>query len=318
MSEKHPSFHDAARPKRRKFPSQKQTRIPPSPHRISEDLHPKNPQRPILQSTVSDDRESDLLYGRHPVLAALESDRQLNRIWITSRLRYDPRFHSLLLQAKANGTVIDEVEVQRLDQITQGSNHQGIAAQASPYAYKELGVLIAQAKASTEAPVIVIADGIMDPHNLGAIIRTTEAMGAQGLVIPQRRAAGITSTVMKVAAGALEQLSVARVVNLSRALAELKEAGFWIYGTASSSCKLLHSIDFRGAIGLVVGSEDEGLGLLTQRYCDELVSIPLLGQTPSLNASVATAIALYEVYRQRWSEKLHLESVSSSTSQNQD
>ena len=258
-------------------------------------------------SPLQTDEDSDLIYGCHSVLGALQSDRQLNRIWITSRLRYDPRFHSLLSQAKAKGTIIDEVEIRRLHQITEGANHQGVAAQAAPYAYRDLTELIAQAKAATQAPVMVIADGITDPHNLGAIIRTSEALGAQGLVIPQRRAAGVTSTVMKVAAGALENFPIARVVNLSRALEELKEAGFWIYGTAAGSGKLLHTVDFKGAVGLVVGSEGDGLNLLTQRCCDLLVSIPLTGKTPSLNASVATAIALYEVCRQRWSDKLYLE-----------
>lgn len=251
--------------------------------------------------------DSDLIYGRHPVLTALESQRQLNRLWITPRLRYDPRFHSLLIQAKENGTVIDEVELKRLDQITRQANHQGVAAQVAPYAYKELGELITQAQSVSEQPVIVVADGITDPHNLGAIIRTAEAIGTQGLVIPQRRAAGITSTVMKVAAGALETFPVARVVNLSRALEELKAAGFWIYGTAATASQPMHTVQFNGPIALVVGSEGEGLSLLTQRSCDVLVSVPLIGNTPSLNASVAAGMALYEIYRQRWSNTLYLD-----------
>lgn len=250
--------------------------------------------------------DSDLIYGRHPVLSALESQRGLNRIWITARLRYDPRFHHLLLQAKENGAVIDEVEPKRLDQITDGANHQGIAAQISPYSYIELHELIAQSKTVND-PVIVVAEGITDPHNLGAIIRTAEAIGAQGLVIPQRRAAGITSTVVKVAAGALENFPVARVINLGRALEELKEAGFWIYGTAVTGSEPLHTVNFSGAIVLVVGSEGEGLSMLTQRSCDVLVSIPLLGKTPSLNASVASGMALYEIYRQRSLNTLYLD-----------
>ncbi|OUL35550.1 23S rRNA (guanosine(2251)-2'-O)-methyltransferase RlmB [Nostoc sp. T09] len=242
--------------------------------------------------------DSDIIYGRHPVLSALENQRGLNRIWITTRLRYDPRFHHLILQAKDNGAVIDEVEPKRLDQITDGANHQGIAAQIAPYAYMELPDLIEKAK-SVSDPVIIVADGITDPHNLGAIIRTAEAIGAQGLVIPQRRASGITSTVVKVAAGALENFSVARVVNLSRSLEELKEAGFWIYGTAATGSEPLHTVSFSGPIVLVIGSEGEGLSMLTQRSCDVLVSIPLHGKTPSLNASVAAGMALYEIYRQR-------------------
>ncbi len=255
------------------------------------------------------EQDPDLIYGRHPVMAALENHRNLNRIWVTPRLRYDPRFHQLLQEAKANGTVIDEVEPQRLDQLTQRANHQGIAAQVAPYEYLELADLITQAQAASEQPVLLVADGITDPHNLGAIVRTAEAMGAQGLVIPQRRAVGITSTVMKVAAGALENFPVARVVNLSRALEDLKAAGFWIYGTAAGSSEPLHTIQFSGAIALVVGSEGEGLSLLTQRTCDHLISIPLQGKTPSLNASVATGMALYEIFRQRWSNTWHLNSL---------
>ncbi len=253
--------------------------------------------------------EADLIYGRHPVLAALESQRSLNRLWITNKLRYDHRFHDLLVQAKANGTVIDEVEPQRLDQLTFRANHQGVVAQVAPHAYLELADLIEQAKAASDQPVLVVADSITDPHNLGAIIRTAEALGAQGLVIPQRRAVGVTSTVVKVAAGALETFSVARVVNLGRALEELKAAGFWIYGTASNGSKALHTVQFSGPVVLVVGAEGDGLSLLTQRACDSLVSIPLGGNTPSLNASVATGMALYEIFRQRWSNTLHLDTV---------
>lgn len=260
------------------------------------------------ESTTDTDisEDLDLIYGRHPVLAALTNQRQLNRIWILPQLRYDPRFHSLLLQAKSKGTVIEEVEPRRLSQITDGGNHQGIAAQISPYSYKDLGELIEQAKSKTDHPVIVVCDGITDPHNLGAIIRTAEALGAQGLVIPQRRAVGLTSTVMKVASGALETFPIARVVNLGRALEELKEAGFWIYGTTSETGKLLHTIDLKGSIVLVIGSEDDGLSVRTQHCCDVLVSIPLQGKTPSLNASVAAAMILYETYRQRWSSLLYL------------
>ncbi|KAB8321083.1 23S rRNA (guanosine(2251)-2'-O)-methyltransferase RlmB [Tolypothrix campylonemoides VB511288] len=266
------------------------------------------PHRKFSDSSTSSQQseDTDLIYGRHPVLSALENERGLNRIWITSRLRYDPRFHSLILRAKENGTIIDEVEPKRLDQITDQANHQGIAAQVAPYDYIDLDELITQAKSVTD-PVIVVAEGITDPHNLGAIIRSAEALGAQGMVIPQRRASGITSTVMKVAVGALENFPVARVVNLQRALEELKAAGFWIYGTATDASEPLHMVDFKGPIVLVVGSEGEGLSILTQRHCDFLVSIPLQGKTPSLNASVAAGMALYEVYRQRWINMLHLD-----------
>ncbi len=272
-------------------------------------------RQPVLKGTVKTNpepapegaEEPDLIYGRHPVLSALEQHQGLNRVWILSRLRYDPRFHSLLTEAKAQGTVIDEVEPQRLHQITQGANHQGVAAQVAPYTYLELADLIRHAKGVSDRPVLLVAEGLKDPHNLGAIIRTAEALGAQGLVIPQRRAVGITSTVAKVAAGSLGVFRVSRVVNLSRALETLKSEGFWIYGTDAAAGVPVHQVDFRGPTVLVIGSESEGLNLLTQRCCDQMVSIPLGGQTPSLNASVAAGMVLYEVFRQRWLQVLHLE-----------
>ncbi len=248
----------------------------------------------------------DMIYGRHAVQAALETNQVLNRIWVVPHLRYDPRFHSLLTEAKANGSIIDEVDDLRLDYITRKANHQGVAAQVSAYEYLDLTELIAKAKSACEDPVIVVAEGLNDPHNLGAIIRTAEALGTQGMVIPQRRAVGITSAVRKVAAGALESLPVARVVNLNRALEELKEAGFWIYGAAAGVGDSLETIKFSGPTVLVVGGESDGLSLLIQRGCDGLVSIPLRGNTPSLNVSVATGMALYEIYRQRGPKKFHV------------
>ncbi|CDN10786.1 MAG: 23S rRNA (guanosine(2251)-2'-O)-methyltransferase RlmB [Richelia sp.] len=266
-------------------------------------------------ASTSANTTNDLIYGRHSVLTALETERGLNRIWITSKLRYDPRFHSLILKAKENGTVIDEVEPKRLDQITEQRNHQGIAAQVAPYSYIDLHELIEKSQSVLD-PVIIVAEGINDPHNLGAIIRTAEAIGAQGLVIPQRRASGITSTVMKVATGALEHFPVARVVNLQRALEDLKASGFWIYGTAATASEPIHTVNFSGPVALVVGSEGEGLSILTQRTCDGLVSIPLQGKTPSLNASVATGMALYEIYRQRWQSTLHLDKLQTTSWKN--
>lgn len=257
---------------------------------------------PHLQTQES----PDLIYGRHSVLAALENQRPLNRVWIVSKLRYDPRFHTLLLQAKANGTVIDEVGFERLNQLSHAANHQGIIAQVTPYEYVELADLVEKAQASCQHPVLIAADGITDPHNLGAIIRTAEAIGAQGLIIPQRRAVGVTSTVAKVAAGALESFSVSRVVNLANALEDLKQMGFWIYGTAANSEQPLHKTTFDTASVIVIGGEGDGLGVLTQKCCDVLISIPIAGRTPSFNASVATGMVLYEIFRQRWGSTIRL------------
>ncbi|MBE9011677.1 23S rRNA (guanosine(2251)-2'-O)-methyltransferase RlmB [Pseudanabaenaceae cyanobacterium LEGE 13415] len=281
--------------------------------RLAEQERSDIPRHFVAQDEPFESNEApDLIYGRHPVLSAMQGERSLNRIWVTEKLHYDPRYLSLINQAKANGTVIDEVTPKRLDQITHGANHQGIAAQIAAYEYTELDDLIVRAKAATDQPVIVVADSITDPHNLGAIIRTAEALGAQGIVIPQRRAVAVTSTVMKVAAGAIEKIPVARVVNLGRALEDLKAAGFWIYGAASEGSQPIHTVKFAKASVLVIGAEGEGLGLMTQRGCDVLVSIPLHGTTPSLNASVAAGMTLYEVFRQRWENTIHLDGFKTS------
>lgn len=298
MSERHFIKRDGADKYSNKIKPQSKNRQPKA--------QPSSQNSEIVFNPKSES-ESELVYGRHSALAILKSNlnqvgnRTIDRIWVTSKLRQVPQFYSLIQEAKANGAILDEVEMRRLDLLTGGANHQGIAIQVAPYSYWELEDLLEQIKANTTEPVIIIADGINDPHNLGAIIRTAEAMGVQGLVIPQRRAVGVTSTVIKVAAGALTTFPVARVINLSQALEKLKEAGFWLYGTTTESSKMLHTINFRGAIGLVVGSEGKGLSNLIRRSCDELVTIPLSGEIPSLNASVATAIAIYEICRQRLS-----------------
>jgi len=267
------------------------------------------PEAPIQSEETVEQESPDMIFGRHAIQAALEGDRSINRLWVNDRYRYDGRFLPLINDAKANGVVIDEVDQQRLNQLAQGQNHQGIIAQTSPYAYWELDDLIKHAKEASTRPVLVAADGITDPHNLGAIIRSAEALGAQGLIIPQRRAAGVTSTVAKVATGAIETLPIARVVNLRQALEALKAEEFWIYGLAAKASHAIHTVEFNRATVLVVGAEGDGLSLLVQQSCDDLVSIPLAGKTDSLNASVATGMALYEIYRQQWAGRLNLNSL---------
>ena len=264
--------------------------------------------RPIRGQRLAEEdaAERDLIYGRHTVLSAIESERSLNKIWVVSQLRHSDKFHEKLNEAKAGGATVDEVSYAWLDRMTDGATHQGVAAQVAPYDYDDLDKLILKAKEASERPVVLVADGITDPHNLGAIARTAEAMGVQGLVIPQRRAVGVTSTVMKVAAGALDNLPIARVVNLARSLEALKEAGFWIYGLSEKAKQHAHDVKFDAPTVLVLGSEGSGLNLLTQKNCDELISVPLAGRTPSLNVSVATGMVVYEVCRQMRFDKLHL------------
>jgi 23S rRNA (guanosine2251-2'-O)-methyltransferase len=250
--------------------------------------------------------ETELLYGKQPVRSALEKGRTLNRLWITDQLRYDGRFLPLIEEAKNKGTVIDVVDRKRLDQITQGENHQGVVAQVAAYTYWELEDLI-QHSAKDPEPMILVLDGIEDPQNLGSLIRTAEALGVNGLVIPQRRASGVTSTVSKVAAGAVEHLAISRVVNLNQAIERLKEAGYWVVGAEASGERSVSAMDMKGPLVVVIGSEGKGISLLTQKLCDFICHIPLKGRTPSLNAGVAGAIVLYEVSRQRATRTIKME-----------
>ena len=247
---------------------------------------------------------SDLIWGRHTAQAALESGRPVHRIWCTPEMRFSPRFLQLLREAKASGVLVEEVTWARLGQISGGAVHQGIVLQPAAVDTLDLGSLIEGCRGIGEAPLLLAVDGLTDPHNLGAIVRSAEALGAHGLVLPQRRNAGLTGSVAKVAAGALEHLPIARVVNLNRSLDTLKQEGYRVIGLAEEGTVSLEEADLDGPLVIVTGSEGDGLSLLTRRNCDQLVRIPLRGATPSLNASVATALLLYEVARRSWMKGL--------------
>jgi len=247
----------------------------------------------------------DLIWGRHATQAALEAGRPIHRIWCTAEMRSASKFLQLLREAKASGVLVEEVTWARLGQITGGSVHQGIALQTAAAETLDLDSLIEGCSDLGEPPLLVALDGVTDPHNLGAVVRSAEAMGAHGVVIPQRRSAGLTGSAAKVAAGALEHLPVARVVNLNRSLEKLKDAGYRVVGLAAEGDVTLTDVDLSGPMVLVTGSEDQGLSLMTRRHCDQLVRIPLRGITPSLNASVATALCVYEVARRNWMKDIH-------------
>ncbi|MEX0589156.1 MAG: 23S rRNA (guanosine(2251)-2'-O)-methyltransferase RlmB [Cyanobium sp.] len=250
------------------------------------------------------DPSSDLIWGRHPAQAALESGRPIHRVWCTPEMRFSPKFLQLLREAKASGVLVEEVTWARLGQLTGGAVHQGIALQTAAAETLDLQTLMEGCAAIGEPPLLMAVDGLTDPQNLGAIVRSAEALGAHGLVLPQRRSAGLTGTVAKVAAGALEHLPVARVVNLNRALDSLKQEGYRIVGLAAEGTVSLEEAVLDGPLVIVTGSEGDGLSMLTRRNCDQLVRIPLRGATPSLNASVATALLLYEVARRGWMKGL--------------
>lgn len=219
-------------------------------------------------------------------------------------MRFSPKFLQLLREAKASGVLVEEVTWARLGQLTGGAVHQGITLQTAAAETLDLPTLIEGCAAIGEPPLLMALDGLTDPQNLGAIVRSAEALGAHGLVLPQRRSAGLTGSVAKVAAGALEHLPVARVVNLNRALDTLKQEGYRVVGLAAEGTVSLEEVDLDGPLVIVTGSEGDGLSMLTRRTCDQLVRIPLRGATPSLNASVATALLLYEVARRGWMKGL--------------
>jgi len=237
----------------------------------------------------------DWIWGKHSVFEALTSERAINRIWCTSEIFSSEKFYIALKELKSNGVLIEEVSWKRLSQLTYGASHQGVALQLACSKTISLEQLIDFSKHNCPNPIIVALDGITDPHNLGAIIRSAEAFDCKGVIIPQRRSAGLTGTVAKVAAGALEHLHVSRVVNLNRALEELKKNGFLIAGLSGDGQISISNFHEKAPLVVVVGSEDKGISLLTQKKCDFILSISLKGKTSSLNASVAAAISLFHL-----------------------
>jgi 23S rRNA (guanosine2251-2'-O)-methyltransferase len=219
-------------------------------------------------------------------------------------MRFSPKFLQLLREAKSSGVLVEEVTWARLGQLTGGAVHQGITLQTAAAETLDLPTLMEGCATIGEPALLMAVDGLTDPQNLGAIVRSAEALGAHGLVLPQRRSAGLTGSVAKVAAGALEHLPVARVVNLNRALDTLKQEGYRVVGLAAEGTVSLEEADLEGPLVIVTGSEGDGLSMLTRRNCNQLVRIPLRGATPSLNASVATALLLYEVARRGWMKGL--------------
>jgi len=237
----------------------------------------------------------DWIWGKHSVYEALSSDRAINRIWCTSDIFSSDKFYILLKDLKAKGVLIEEVSWNRLSQLTYGASHQGVALQLACSKTISLEKLIDFSKHNCSNPIILALDGITDPHNVGAIIRSAEAFDCKGVIIPQRRSAGLTGTVAKVAAGALEHLHVSRVVNLKRALEELKRSGFLVVGLSGDGQMSISNFLEKAPLVVVVGSEDKGISLLTQNKCDFILNIPLKGKTSSLNASVAAAISLFHL-----------------------
>jgi 23S rRNA (guanosine2251-2'-O)-methyltransferase len=240
----------------------------------------------------------DLLYGLHPVLEALRAkDRGLHRIYLEQGRR-GRVVEEIIQLARAHHVPVAFETREGLDRRAGTARHQGAVGVASATAYLSLDDLLEAVK-GLDSPLLLVLDGIEDPHNLGAILRTAEAVGAQGVLLPTRRAVGVTATVAKASAGAVEHLCVARVVNLSQAIERLKAARFWVYGLDAKGSRSYAEVDYRGPVALVVGGEGRGIRSLVAGRCDGMVRIPMRGKVESLNVSVATAIVLYEILQQR-------------------
>ena len=245
------------------------------------------------------DRE-DIIEGRNAVIEALRAGREIDKIYL-ARGERDKTLGHIASKARDAGIVVVEADRRKLDAMSATHAHQGVIAVAAVKEYCTVAEILDAAEAAGESPFVILCDEISDPRNLGAILRTAECVGAHGVVIPKRRSAGITGVVDKASAGAAEHVRVARVANLSAAIRELKDRGLWICGSAAGAEKSLWEADLTGPIGLVIGSEGEGMGRLVAENCDFLVKIPMIGKLDSLNAATAAGVLAYEVLRQRTS-----------------
>ena len=240
-----------------------------------------------------------LTEGRNAVLEAFRSGKTVDRLFVLDGCQDGP-VKTILREAKKQDTMVQYVKKERLDQLSETKNHQGVIAYCAACEYAEVSDILENAKKKGEAPFIVLLDGIEDPHNLGAIIRTANLAGAHGVIIPKRRAVGLTAIVAKTSAGALNYTPVAKVTNLKQTMEELKEKGIWFVG-ADMGGETMYDLDLKGPIGLVIGSEGEGISKLVKEHCDFIASIPMKGEIDSLNASVAAGVLAFEIVRQRMS-----------------
>ena len=240
----------------------------------------------------------DQVEGRNSVLELLESGRDINKIFIAKGEKHGS-INKIISMAKEKKVVTIEVDRVKINKMAKTDNHQGVIAIVPPFNYCEVEDILNVAKQKNEKPFILILDGIEDPHNLGAIIRTAETAGAHGIIIPKRRACNVNSTVYKVSAGAAEHVKIARVNNLNETIKYLKENDVWICGTDMDAKSYYYNEKFDGAIGIVIGSEGFGMSRLVKENCDFLVKIPMKGKITSLNASVSAGIVMYEVVKQR-------------------
>lgn len=256
-------------------------------------------KRPPLRRSTPIEAESDgVIEGRNAVIEALRAGVTIDKIFI-AKGETDATLGHIASTAREKGIVVVDADRRKLDGMSRTHSHQGVIALCAVREYVTVDDILAIAREKGEKPLIVVCDELSDPHNLGAVIRTADAAGAHGVIIPKRRSAGLTAVVAKTSAGAVAHVPVARVPNLVAALKELQQAGVWIFGTAAEGTTSLYQADLKGPAAIVIGSEGDGMGRLVTENCDFTVSIPMFGKINSLNASAAAAVLLYEAVRQR-------------------
>lgn len=246
----------------------------------------------------TDSVNEHLIEGRNAVLEAFRSGKTVDKLYLQDGLK-DGTINTILRDAKKKDVIVNFVAKEKLDQMSSTKKHQGVMAICAAYEYSSIDEMFELAEKKGEDPFIIILDEIEDPHNLGAIIRTANLCGAHGVVIAKRRAAGLTSTVVKASAGAINYTPVAKVTNIAKTIEELKDRGMW-FACATMDGEIMYKTNLKGSIGLVIGNEGSGVSRLVKEKCDYLVSIPMKGDIDSLNASVATGVLAYEIVRQRF------------------
>lgn len=250
------------------------------------------------ENNKNNSMSEEILYGRNAVTEAIKSGMPINKVLISSG-EVSGSLKAIIALVKEKHIVYQFVDKNKLNDITGTKNHQGVVLYTSPAEYCDIDDILQKAKEANEAPFVIILDEIQDPHNFGAIIRTADAVGAHGIIIPKRRSVQLTGTVAKTSAGASAHVPIARVPNIPAAIDQLKEAGLWIAGTDLTGTVPFYKADFKGPIGIVIGSEGNGMGNLVTKKCDFIVTIPMKGEVSSLNASVAAGVVLYEVFKGR-------------------
>lgn len=242
--------------------------------------------------------DQELIIGKNPVIEAMKSGRSINKVFVSEQLNASVQAKFFQLGKTAH-TVVQKVPKHKLDQLAKGGNHQGVVAYVASYTYATLDDLFHQAEKRNEAAFFLILDELEDPHNLGSILRTADAVGAHGVIIPKRRSVGLTATVAKTAAGAMEHVPVVRVTNIANTIEALKERNIWVVGTEADASEDYRQLEGTLPLAIVVGNEGKGMSRLVKKKCDWTVSLPMKGKVSSLNASVACSLLLYEVYRKR-------------------